>query len=325
MAMEPEQLVIFDTDPGVDDAMALLFLRALPNIKLLAITTIFGNAETDTTTRNALYLIDRFRMDVPVYRGASVPLQMPRRPVPDFVHGVDGLGDAGVVGAFQASPAPGEACDRIIELVRAHPGKVTLLAVGPLTNLALALQRDPAIAELVKDVVIMGGAFGHAGMPGNVTPVAEANIINDPHAADILFTAPWRVTAIGLDVTSVCVLLREKAAEIARTGGEAGQFLWDISRNYEAFYRSVQPIDGCCLHDVAAAAWLIAPSLFKTLSGPVRVLTEGIGIGQTVQKVDGQNFGPSAWDGHPSQTVCVAVDDARLVQLYGDVLKREVS
>ena len=316
-----DKLVIFDTDPGIDDAMALLFMRAQPSIKLLALTTVFGNAEVDVTTRNALYLTQRFGIDAPVYRCATKPLTIKRHPPPHAIHGEDGLGDVGVVGEFQAEPATGEACDKIIELVRANPGKVTILAVGPLANLALALQRDPGIAPLVKDVVIMGGAFGWAGRRGNVSPVAEANIFNDPHAADIVFTAPWPVTAIGLDVTSQCVLTNHQAAELATSAGESGQFLWDISRGYEDIYRRTQGVDGCCLHDVAAAAWLIDPGLFETRTGPVRVLTEGIAIGQTIQKWDQQQFGASAWDGQNSQRVCVAADNARLVRTYMEALR----
>jgi len=316
-----EKLVVFDTDPGIDDAMALLFLRAQPSIKLLAVTAVFGNAEVDVTTRNALYLTRRFGIDVPVHEGATKPLTIKRHPAPHAIHGLDGLGDVGVVAGFEAEPAAGQACDTIIQLVRANPGKVTILAVGPLANLALAVQRDPGIAPLVKDVVIMGGAFGWAGRRGNASPVAEANIFNDPHAADIVFTAPWPVTAIGLDVTSQCVLTTDQAQALATGAGEAGQFLWDISRGYEDIYRRTQGVDGCCLHDVAAAAWLIDPSLFQTRTGPVRVLTEGIAIGQTVQKWDQQQFGPSAWDGQPSQRVCVAADNERLVRTYMDALR----
>jgi purine nucleosidase len=316
-----EKLVVFDTDPGIDDAMALLFLRAQPNIRLLAITTVFGNAEVDVTTRNALYLTHRFGIEAPVYRGAAKPLAIERHPAPRAIHGEDGLGDVGAVDGVYRQSAAGEACDRIIELVRANPGRVTLLAVGPLANLALALQRDPAIAELVKEVVIMGGAFGWAGRRGNVSPVAEANIFNDPHAADLVFTAAWPVTAIGLDVTSQCVLSNDQAAELAVSAGEPGKFLWNISRGYEDIYRRTQGVDGCCLHDVAAAAWLTDASLFETRTGPVRVLTEGIAIGQTVQKWDDQQFGLSAWDGPKSQRVCIAADNARLVRTYMDTLR----
>lgn len=315
MATTEKNLVIFDTDPGIDDAMALLFLKAQSSLKLAAITTVFGNAEIDVTTRNALYLTRRFGIDAPVYAGASRPLTIDRRAAPAFIHGEDGLGDAGVAQGFSAGPAEGHAADRIVEIVRANPGRVTLLAVAPLTNLALALERDPGIAALVKDVVIMGGAFAWGGRRGNATPVAEANVHNDPHAADRVFTAAWPVTAVGLDVTSHCVASHDDAAELAASG-EAGRFLWDISRGYEALYRRRNQVDGCCLHDVAAAAYLVAPDLFALRSGPVRVVTEGIAIGQSIQKLDGHTFGPNAWDGHPSKLVAAEADSAGIVESY---------
>ncbi|WP_036838362.1 nucleoside hydrolase [Pleomorphomonas oryzae] len=320
MAEIEKNLVIFDTDPGIDDAMALLFLKAQPSLKLAAVTTVFGNAEVDITTRNALYLTRRFGIDAPVYAGASQPLTIARRPAPTFIHGNDGLGDADLVTGFSAEPAEGHAADRIVDIVRANPGKVTLLAVAPLTNLALALQRDPSIATLVKDVVIMGGAFAWGGRRGNATPVAEANVHNDPHAADRVFTAAWPVTAIGLDVTSHCVASHEDAAELAESGG-AGRFLWDISRGYEALYQRRNQVDGCCLHDVAAAAYLVAPHLFSLHSGPVRVVTEGIAIGQTIQKLDGHIFGPNAWDGHPSKLVAADADFAGIVDSYKTAIR----
>ena len=286
MTKKSKRLVIFDTDPGIDDAMALLFLNTLSEIRLAAITTVFGNAEVDITTRNALFLAQLFNIDVPVYRGADKPLKNERRPAPAFVHGHDGLGDVGVTQGFAGKPAEGIAYKKIIEIVRTNPGEVTILAVAPLTNLSLALEHDPGIPPLVNEVVIMGGAFGLAGRRGNVTPVAEANIHNDPHAADRVFAAPWKVTAVGLDVTSTCILPTAVAAELAHSAGKAGKFLWEISRGYDELYRRTQGVDGSCMHDVAAAAWLPDKSLFETQAGPVRVLTEGIAMGQTIQKAE---------------------------------------
>lgn len=200
------QKIIFDTDPGIDDAMALLFIEASPALDLLAITTIFGNADIETTTRNALYLKQRFGLSAPVYKGTDKPLTRPRNPSPTFVHGENGLGDVELTGLVPAQPEAKPAYQAIIDIARQHPGEVTLVAVGPLTNLALALKADPEVATLLKAVVIMGGAFGVAGKPGNVTPVAEANIWNDPEAADLVFTAPWALTAVSLDVTTQVVM-----------------------------------------------------------------------------------------------------------------------
>ena len=313
--------IIFDTDPGIDDAMALLFIQASPALDLLAITTIFGNADIETTTRNALYLKQRFGLAAPVFKGTDKPLTRPRNPSPTFVHGENGLGDVELTGLVPARPEAKPAHQAIIDLARQHPGEVTLVAVGPLTNLALALQSDPEVATLLKAVVIMGGAFGVAGKPGNVTPVAEANIWNDPEAADQVFTAPWALTAVSLDVTTQVVMSPAYMDALEASAGAAGQFLNEISRPYAAFYGSRDGIEGCCVHDAAAVAFVIDPSLFTLRRGSVRVVTEGIALGQTCQKAEGELFGPSAWDDQPIQAVTVAVDGARLLELYAQTMK----
>ena len=185
--------VIFDTDPGIDDACALALVAASPALELVGITSVFGNAPVGTTTRNALYLRRRYGLAAPVARGAARPLACPPRDFPAFIHGENGLGDFPLPGLAETGQDPADrphaldAAHFIVEQLRAAPGEITLIAVGPLTNLALALDIDPGIASLVAEVVVMGGAFGTAGRPGNVSPVAEANIYNDPHAADRVF------------------------------------------------------------------------------------------------------------------------------------------
>jgi inosine-uridine nucleoside N-ribohydrolase len=316
--------IIFDTDPGIDDAMALLFIQASPALDLLAVTTVFGNADIDTTTRNALYLKDRFGLTAPVYKGTDKPLTRPRNPSPTFVHGENGLGDVELTGLVAAEPEAKPAYQAIIDLARANPGEVTLVAVGPLTNLALALQADPEVATLLKAVVIMGGAFAVAGKPGNVTPVAEANIWNDPEAADLVFTAPWFVTAVSLDVTTQVVMSPAYMEELEVSAGPAGAFLNAISKPYAAFYGGRDGIVGCCVHDAAAVAFVIDPSLFDVRRGSIRVITDGIALGQTCQMVEGELFGPSAWDGHPVQAITVGVDEAGLLKLYRETMRAGV-
>lgn len=313
--------IIFDTDPGIDDAMALLFIAASPALDLLAITTIFGNSDIETTTRNALYLKQRFGLAAPVFKGTDKPLKRPRNPSPTFVHGENGLGDVALTGLVPAQPEAKPAHQAIIDLARQHPGEVTLVAVGPLTNLALALRTDPEVATLLKAVVIMGGAFGLAGKPGNVTPVAEANIWNDPEAADQVFTAPWALTAVSLDVTTQVVMSPAYMDALEASAGAAGQFLNEISKPYAAFYGGRDGISGCCVHDAAAVAFVIDPSLFTVRRGSVRVLTEGIALGQTCLKAEGELFGPSAWDDQPIQAVTVAVDEAGLLKLYAETMR----
>lgn len=312
--------VIVDTDPGVDDAMTFAFLQSCPQVTIEAFTTVFGNGGVAITSRNAAYLAQRFGITAPVFAGADVPLQMPRRVLATHVHGYDGLGGTGLADDFRFEAPHEPAHSAIARLIRANPGEISILAIGPLTNLALALREAPEIAQLAREVVVMGGAFGYGGRRGNVSPVAEANVANDPHAAEAVLGAAWPVTMVGLDVTTGCILSSDAAREVTRRDRDRGQLLWDISRNYEQLYRDYDGVDGCCIHDVAAAVRLVAPGFFASRSGPVHVVTEGIAIGETIQKADDMSFPPSPWDGRPSQTVCVSVDADALVEFYVETL-----
>ena len=305
--------VIFDTDPGIDDAMALLFLHRHPEIDLIGVTTVFGNAPIELTTRNALYLKQEWNIAAPVARGAGLTYD-PARPEghwPTFIHGENGLGDIDIPEAMEAQADCRPAWQFIIDTVRAQPGEVTLIAVGRMTNLALALKADPDFAALVKEVIVMGGAFD---LNGNVSPAAEANIHGDPEAADLVFTAPWRVTVVGLDVTMKTVMTSAYLAEMAAVGGPSVQLLSDISQFYIEFYKH-RVGDGMVIHDSCACVYLVAPHLFETRSGPIRVVCGGIADGQTIQKPDGKVFPPGHWDGHPSQLVCTGVDGDRVLEV----------
>ena len=304
--------ILIDTDPGIDDAMALLFLRARPEVRIAAITTVFGNADVETTTRNAGYLAERFGIKVPVIAGAARPLHIERLISPTQVHGVDGLGDVLTLPSVHQSACKPTAAQSIVDAVHSMPHQLSLLALGPLTNLALALQLDPTIAGLVRRVVVMGGAFGWHGRRGNISPLAEANIRNDPHAANLVLAANWPITMVGLDVTERCVISTEDAQRLANHGGEAGRLLWDISRGYETLYKQVDGLAGCCLHDVAAAACLVDPTLFMIRRGSIRVEMQGAAIGQTIMypAVLADDSQP------PEQQACYDVDVARLMNLY---------
>ncbi|MFL9864953.1 nucleoside hydrolase [Paraburkholderia fungorum] len=308
--------VIYDTDPGVDDAMALVFQALHPDIELLGLTSVFGNTTIETTTRNARFLAGRFAPGVPVAQGAAAPL---RRAAPEpvaWIHGDNGLGNIVLESGPEAALDPRPAHRFIIDTVRAHPGEVTLIAVGPLTNLALALADDPLIASLVKQVVIMGGAFGTHGVLGNVSPAAEANIAGDPDAADAVFGAPWPVAIVGLDVTQRTIMSEEYLASLRDRGGAAGQFVWDVSRHYQAFHEQSAQLKGIYVHDSSAVAYVLAPHLYTTRSGPVRVLTEGIAVGQTIQKPSTMPVPAPDWDSRPESVVCVDVDVPGMLALY---------
>ncbi|WP_284778323.1 nucleoside hydrolase [Agrobacterium sp. lyk4-40-TYG-31] len=305
--------VIFDTDPGIDDAMALLFLQRHPQIDLIGVTTVFGNAPIDITTRNALFLKQQWAMTAPVAKGAGVTFD-PSRPeghFPTFIHGEDGLGNIGVPDTIDLPLDPRAAHYFIIDTVKANPGEVTLIAVGRMTNLALALREEPDIAALVKQVIVMGGAFD---INGNVSPAAEANIHGDPEAADLVFTAPWRVVVVGLDVTTRTVMTSKFMDEMAKEGGAPVQLLSDLSQFYIEFYNT-RTGDGMVVHDACACVYLTNPELFETRSGAVRVVCGGIADGQTIQKPDGTGFPPGKWDGHPSQLVCTDIQPGRVLSV----------
>lgn len=310
--------VIFDTDPGVDDAMALLFLHRHPEIDLVGITSVFGNASIETTTRNALFLKRAWGIPAPVARGAdrTFVASRPHTGWPTFVHGDDGLGNIGVPSDIGIEPDPRPAHRFIIDTLRANPGEVTIVAVGRMTNLANALKEDPGIAGLVRQVVIMGGAFD---VPGNVTPAAEANIHGDPEAADFIFLAPWKVVVAGLDVTAKTHMTRGFLDAIAARGGDDVKLLQRVSDFYIRFYAHAVE-DGMLVHDSCACVYVVAPELFNLRQGPVRVVCGGIVDGQTIQKPKGMQFGPSDWDGKPSHSVMVGVRPDEVLDLIGRTL-----
>ncbi|SHF78507.1 Inosine-uridine nucleoside N-ribohydrolase [Kaistia soli DSM 19436] len=313
--------VIYDTDPGVDDAMALIFLDAAPDVELVGITTVLGNHRIDTTTRNALFLKDYFNIAAPVAQGAGKPLVIDEGEPPVYVHGSNGLGDIPLPDIIRSKPHELPAHRFIIETVRANPHEISIVAVGRMTNLALALREDPEIAALVKEIVIMGGAFGYRGHGGNVTPVAEANIIGDPHAADEIFAASWPIVVVGLDVTQEAVVSLTYLEQLRDTAGRAGQFIWDISRFYENFYFQSTGLPGFPVHDSSAVGYLLDPTLFTTRAGPIRVVTEGIAIGQTIQMPNNRSFPPgNAWEGRPDHLVCIDSDPERFLKLYFDTV-----
>ncbi|WP_414901485.1 nucleoside hydrolase [Rhizobium cremeum] len=311
--------VIFDTDPGVDDAMALLFLHHHQEIDLLGVTTVFGNATIETTTRNALFLKREWKIDAPVARGAGetfIPHRVSHEP-PKYIHGDDGLGNIGVPESIDLPVDPRPAHRFIVDTIRANPGEVTLVAVGRMTNLANALKEDPEIVSLVKEVVVMGGAFD---INGNVTPAAEANIHGDPEAADMVFTASWPVVIVGLDVTTKTVMTRQQLADIRDAAGSSrARLLFDLSQFYIKFYESRVP-DGMVVHDSCACVYVVAPELFTTRSGSVRVVCGGIADGATIQKPDTRGFGPSDWDNLPSQKVCVDIDSGAVLKVIHDAI-----
>ena len=295
--------IMIDTDPGIDDAMAIHLAFAHPDLDVVGLTSIFGNVHVDRATRNALHLVEMAGASCPVAEGAAEPLAQPLQPPGYFVHGPEGFGDLPAP-MPRAVPDPRAAARFIVDIVNANPGEITLCPVGPLTNIALALRLDPSIAAKAQRVVIMGGAVD---CPGNVTQHAEANIWHDPHAAAEVFAAKWPMTLVGLDVTEKSRCTPADFDRVARSAPVIGGFLNGAVPFYFEWHRKKNVFDGCFLHDPSAVLAIADPSLFVIRSVPIRVVTDGEEIGRTVAD-------PNC--GHRPVEVCVDVESARVRELF---------
>ncbi|MEO1066768.1 MAG: nucleoside hydrolase [Pseudomonadota bacterium] len=285
----PEKIII-DTDPGIDDAMAIAFALLNPDIELLGLTSAFGNVTIDVATRNALALVEMAEMECPVARGAGAPLVQEPHPVADFVHGAEGFGTVEAM-MPQREEDPRPAHEFICDQVNAAPGDVVLCPVGPLTNLALALRHDPGIAKKVKAVHVMGASLKEGG---NATEFAEANIWQDPHAAEIVLAADWDVRLIGLDVTHRVTCHTPDFESLAEAAPILGGFLNEAVQFYFDFHEKVDGFHGCYMHDPTAVISIIRPDLFSFDEAPVGVIVEGERAGETVLG-HGSSGRPAKW------------------------------
>ncbi len=309
--------IIIDTDPGIDDAVAIFMALASPDLEVLGLTTVYGNAKIEVTTSNALALLEiAGRSDIPVARGASRPIASDYLGPADFVHGEHGLGQRKVADP-KTSPIKDDAAEFIYTSALASPGKVTLVPIGPLTNLATALQRHPDLPELIDEVVIMGG---NALVPGNATPTAEANINNDPEAADLVFGADWAVTMVGLDVTHDIIMDHACMGRVTGTGTAQAQLLDGALSFYREFVEQVAGIEGIFMHDPATIAYVLNPELFTTVASPVRVETESFSRGKTWPLLRPTDMAPEAWQGRPNINICTEVNAVEVMNLIEELL-----
>jgi Inosine-uridine nucleoside N-ribohydrolase len=242
---------LLDCDPGVDDALALGYLLGSPGLDLAAVTTVFGNVRVELATDNALRLLHLAgRDDVPVSAGAASPLVAPFNPDrASVVHHANGLG--GVELPLPAHGPTGEPAWETIARLSAERSDLHILAIGPLTNLALALRHDPGIVDRVAHVTIMGGA---ALAPGNATPAAEANVWHDPEAARAVLTADWDTTVVPLDATMLQVLEEPERARLLESGSAYARAMGEILGHYSRFYARSLGRVAAALHDPLAAA-----------------------------------------------------------------------
>lgn len=305
--------IIIDTDPGIDDAMAIFLALRSPEIQLIGLTTIFGNVDCDQSVLNALRLLETDGHGaIPVAKGSDVPLFIPPLAHATHVHGMDGMGNTNPP-LPEGKPIEMSAAQFIVKTIMENPNEITLVPIGPLTNIALAVRIEPKIIKLVKEVVIMGGA---ATVPGNITPVAEANIWHDPHAASIVFSAGLPLTMIGLDVTMKVIQTETYLNEIYKAKNPATNLLSRIMPCYQNFYFKTFGSRNLHTHDPATIAYLINPKLFTIQKLPILVETEGHCMGQTIPDYRKQ------WGNLPITNVCLEVNAPGVLELIKDRLMR---
>jgi uridine nucleosidase len=299
--------ILIDTDPGIDDSMAILSALRSPELDVVGLTTVFGNADVETCSLNGLRLVElEGHGNIPVAKGSGTPLFRRELDLASMVHGFDGMGNTN-------SPPPLGELDRrpavqfILETIRQYPGEITLVPLGPLTNIAMALQQDPSIASQVKEVVLMGGcAFG----AGNISPVAEANIFHDAHAAEIVFRTDWDVTMVGLDVTTKILIQPEDLAELYSANNPAADLLHRIQPCYQQFHDQMFGFGGAFhLHDPSVTAFLIAPDLFTCIEAPIYVETTGLCAGKTIADIHQQ------WGARKATQIAVDADSRAVINL----------
>lgn len=294
--------IIIDTDPGIDDAMAIFYAYLHPEIEVLGLTTVFGNVTVDIATRNALVLTELAKQNTPVAKGAAKPLVQSPNGVSDHVHGAEGFGN--MPPRTPIDQAVNEtAAEFICRVINENPGEIVLCPIGPLTNIALALELDPSIAQKTKSVVIMGGGIAR----GNVTEYAEANIWNDPHAADAVFAADWDVVMVGLDVTHQVACGTADFNRGASAAPVLGGFLSEATEFYLTFYESVYGKPECHLHDPTAVIAITDPQLFTIENHALEVILDGERIGQTAH---------SEKRGRRPVRVCMGVDAVAVKELF---------
>ena len=305
--------MILDCDTGHDDAIALMVAAKHPDIELLGVTVVAGNQTLPKTLKNTLNVCDHLGLDVPVYGGMSLPL-VREQYVAEDVHGESGL-DGPVFGPCSKKAEEKHAVLYLIDTLMASDGDITLVPVGPLTNIAMAIRLEPRIVDKVQEIVLMGGAVNL----GNSTPAAEFNIYADPEAAQIVFSSGIKITMMGLDLTNTALANRAIIERMNAIGNKAGKLFSDIM-SFTLKSQAVNGLEAGPVHDVTAVTYLVAPELYTTKDMFV--------------EVDTNNYGPSygrtlcdfndRYHKKPNVTVGLAIKLDEFWDLVEDTLKRHI-
>lgn len=304
--------IILDCDPGHDDAVAIALACARQELSVRAVTTVAGNADLERTTRNALRVLTLLeRTDVPVAAGADRPLI--REPwVPVAFHGESGL-DGSDLPEPAVGPAASTAVELISSLLRDTTEPITIVATGPLTNIALLLRAAPALRDRIAEISLMGGSLGE----GNTTASAEFNIWSDPEAASIVFDSGIPIRMAGLDVTHQALVLPEDVERLDAIGTRPGRVFADLMRFFAGHHRERYGWEGPAIHDAVAVAWLVVPDLVSSKSLRIDIETgSGPARGRTVADREGLT------GLQPNAEVGIAIDRVRLIDLVVDAISQ---
>lgn len=270
--------ILIDTDPGIDDALAILLALASPELSLEGLSVVHGNCSLEQATRNGLSILELAGAGhIPLAKGCELPLVQPSLLAPE-THGNTGLGYAKLPEP-RIQPIGQHGSDFLIEKALSNPGEITLVAIGPLTNVALAIRKEPKFARSLKEIIIMGGAIRHEG---NTTALAEFNTYVDPHAAHIVFHAGIPATLVPLDVTYQCALLASDVERLLKINSPITKFIKEATDFYMEYHDAWQGIQGCIINDPLALALTFAPELCDYEELPVDVdISGGVSMGKT--------------------------------------------
>ncbi|MEI7792871.1 MAG: nucleoside hydrolase [Candidatus Berkelbacteria bacterium] len=302
--------VIIDTDPGVDDAMAILMILAAPNIEVLAITTVAGNSTIENVSKNAKYILDiAGRSDIPIYVGGACPLK--KQLITADVHGQTGLGNIDL-SKMDGATSEISASEKLAELIESNPDQITILALGPLTNIAMVLLSNKDLQNKVMQLVMMGGAID---VPGNKSAFAEFNFFVDPEAAKIVFESNLPKALVPLDLCNQVIM---QESDIAKLGeGKVAKFLRSILTPYALNIGKLEGLNGAVMYDPLAAYYLTDEAAFTTREMSIRIQAEGeLSAGMSV--ADKSSL--PTWT--PNVRVAMSVDQDKFIQDVYTAIKK---